>query len=256
MRQPAARQRTRKGVLLAIFLLFPVVMNFVSPYLIIDGGARGIVTGSFIAFALMFASALFFGRLWCAWVCPGAGLMEAAFMVNNRPAPGGRLNWIKWFIWVAWIAIIVVAVVSAGGYHSVQPLYMTESGISVDAPLKYITYYLVLALILLPSYIAGRRGFCHYFCWMSPFMILGRKTRNALRLPALHLTARTEDCRNCKSCTFNCPMSLDVNAMVQAGRMENSECILCGSCVDVCATSVIRYAFDNHDTRRATPVAG
>jgi polyferredoxin len=70
-------------------------MNFVSPYLIIDGSARGVITGSFLVFALMFASAIFLGRLWCAWVCPGAGLMEAAFMVNNRPAPGGRLNWIK-----------------------------------------------------------------------------------------------------------------------------------------------------------------
>jgi NAD-dependent dihydropyrimidine dehydrogenase PreA subunit len=88
---------------------------------------------------------------------------------------------------------------------------------------------------------------------MSPFMILGRKTRNLVRLPALHLTAQTEECRNCRRCTYTCPMSLDVNAMVQSGRMENSECILCGSCVDVCATSVIRYAFDNHDTRRATP---
>jgi polyferredoxin len=256
-RQPrAARQRIRKGVILAIFLLFPVVMNFVSPYLIIDGSARGVITGSFLVFALMFASAIFLGRLWCAWVCPGAGLMEAAFMVNNRPAPGGRLNWIKWFIWVPWVTLIVVAAVSAGGYRSAQPLYMTETGISVDAPLKYITYYLVLALILLPSYLAGRRGFCHYFCWMSPFMILGRKTRNVLHVPALHLTAQIEDCRNCKQCTFDCPMSLDVNAMVQAGRMENTECILCGSCVDVCSSNVIHYAFDNRDTRRAAPAAG
>jgi ferredoxin len=38
-------------------------------------------------------------------------------------------------------------------------------------------------------------------------------------------------------------MSLDVNAMVQFGKMENAECILCGTCVDNCARNAIRYSF-------------
>jgi ferredoxin len=38
-------------------------------------------------------------------------------------------------------------------------------------------------------------------------------------------------------------MSLDVNAMVELGRMENLECILCGTCVDNCARHAIRYSF-------------
>jgi polyferredoxin len=38
-------------------------------------------------------------------------------------------------------------------------------------------------------------------------------------------------------------MSLDVNQMVQGGRMVNSECILCSTCVDVYPQDVIRYSF-------------
>ena len=38
-------------------------------------------------------------------------------------------------------------------------------------------------------------------------------------------------------------MSLDVKAMVQKGRMEHNECILCGSCVDNCARKAIVYSF-------------
>jgi ferredoxin len=38
-------------------------------------------------------------------------------------------------------------------------------------------------------------------------------------------------------------MSLDVNAMVQARKMENAECILCGKCIDICPEGVIHYAF-------------
>jgi ferredoxin len=38
-------------------------------------------------------------------------------------------------------------------------------------------------------------------------------------------------------------MSLEVNELVQAGDMENSECILCGSCVDNCPNGAIKYSF-------------
>jgi ferredoxin len=75
-------------------------------------------------------------------------------------------------------------------------------------------------------------------------MILGRKVRNRLKTPALHLQADTDACIHCKTCTQACPMSLDVHALVQSESMENSECILCGSCVDTCPKDVIRYAFD------------
>ena len=56
------RQRVRKGIIFFSFLLFPVVMNFMSPALIIMGAGEGIVVGSMILFTLQFLSALFLGR--------------------------------------------------------------------------------------------------------------------------------------------------------------------------------------------------
>ena len=80
-------------------------------------------------------------------------------------------------------------------------------------------------------------------CWMAPFMILGRALRNVFGWPALRLRAQREQCIQCKRCSQNCPMSLNVNGMVQGSTMEHSECILCGTCVDVCSKDVIRYSF-------------
>jgi ferredoxin-type protein NapH len=245
MSRQATRQSIRKAVILIMFLLFPIVLNYLSPYLIIDSASQGIVNGSLVVFALLFVSSLVFGRLWCAWVCPGAGLQEASFMVNNAPARGGKVNWIKWGIWIPWIATIAAMAILAGGYHSVNLLYSTESGISIDAPdilPRYITYYLVMGLVLVLAFTSGRRAFCHYACWMAPFMILGRKLRNVLRSPALHLRADKTLCARCESCTKTCPMSLDVAHMVQTGQMEHSECILCATCIDGCPKGVIRYA--------------
>ncbi len=124
--KPKTRPQIRMDMPLFTFLLFPVVMNFLSPYVIIDRAFQGIVAGSFLVFGGLFISSLFSGRLWCSWACP--------------------------------------------------------------AP-------------------------------------------------------ETEKCTNCQKCTRNCPMSLDVNATVQAGKMENAECILCGKGIDNCRKSVIHYAF-------------
>ncbi len=74
-------------------------------------------------------------------------------------------------------------------------------------------------------------------------MALGRKLRNLGNWPALRLKAVIERCINCQRCTQACPMSLDVNGMVQRGVMEHSECILCGSCVDTCPKKAIGYSF-------------
>jgi polyferredoxin len=237
------RQNIRFGLLMFTFLLFPVVMNFLSPYVIIDGAFQGIVSGSFLLFSGLFISSLFVGRLWCGWVCPAAGLQEASFAINNRRVRGKRLDWIKWIIWVLWIGVIVFGFITAGGFAKVDPLHLTDSGISVDAPQKYFIYYIVIAIVFGLAVIVGRRAFCHAGCWMAPFMILGRKIRNGLNTPALRLTAETEKCINCKKCTRVCSMSLDVNAMVQARKMENAECILCGKCIDICPEGVIHYAF-------------
>lgn len=242
-RQQGKRQRIRKALLLISLISFPVIINYLSPYVIIDGAMNGVVNGSMIVFAGMFISSLLVGRLWCGWLCPGAGLGEACIAVNDKPVRGGKWNWIKWIIWFIWIGLIAYLAVSAGGYKSVNFFHLTESGISVDRPQGYIIYYIVIGIFIALAWITGKRGACHYICWMAPFMILGRTIRNLFRWPALRLKSEQEKCIDCKRCTKACPMSLDVNGMVQSGAMEDSECVLCGSCVDTCPKNVIRYSF-------------
>jgi polyferredoxin len=241
-RNLAARQRVRKALIIASLLLFPITINYFSPYVIIDGAAQGIVNGSLIVFALQFASALFVGRLWCGWACPAAGLAEVCTAVNDKRVRPW-LRWLKWAIWAPWLALIVYVVVRAGGYRQFDFFHLSERIISVDEPAKYVIYYAVVGLFAGLAVAVGRRAGCHTICWMAPFMVLGRKVRNVFRWPALHLRANVEACTNCKRCTRDCPMSLDVNTMVQAEYMEHSECILCGTCVDVCPHDAIRYTF-------------
>jgi ferredoxin-type protein NapH len=243
LRQLPTRQRIRKALVILAFLSFPVTMNFLSPYVIIDGAMNGIVNGSLVMFGLMFLASLFLGRAWCGWVCPGGGLQEIMEPVNNRAVKPAKIDWIKWLVWIPWMSIIVWVAIRAGGFSRVNLLHLTETGISVDEPIKYIIYYFVVLLFVGLAAFAGRRAGCHTFCWMAPFMMIGRWIRNRFGWASLRLVADASACSDCKLCTKSCPMSLDVNAMVQIEKMEHAECILCGTCVDNCSKKAIRYSF-------------
>ncbi len=154
------------------------------------------------------------------------------------------LNNIKYFIWVPWIGIITFFAFKAGGFQSIKPFFRTQYGISIAEPANYLIFYTVVGLITVLSFTTGKRAFCHYGCWMAPFMVVGTKLRGIIKWPALHLKANRNICKSCKTCTKNCPMSLEVNEMVQKGSMINSVCILCGTCVDACPEGVIKYVFD------------
>ena len=243
MTTPTRRQSIRKTVLIVSFLLFPITFYYLSPYLIIQAIAEGIMAGSFIVFIAMTIGSIFFGRLFCGWICPAAGLQEIATLANNKRNKGKWRKWIKYMIWAPWVGIIVALGIQAGGVNKVDFLYQTWNGISVSEPGGYIIYYAVLIIILVAALIGGRRSFCHSLCWMAPFMQLGNLLSRVLHIPGLKLTAKTENCISCKQCTNKCVMSLEVMELVKKGKIDSLDCSLCGECVDICPKHVIQYSF-------------
>jgi len=235
------RQRLRNAIILLSLLAFPITLNFFSPYLSVNGAAVGVVSGSLALFGLLFVSSLVLGRAFCGWLCMGGCLQDIAMKINRRRKPGA--HWVKFLIWMPWFSAIVVLAARAGGFKRVEPLFMMDSIISVAEPANYFVYYSVLALILGLAFASGRHAFCHYSCWMAPFMMIGRKLRNAAGWPSLQLRAQPEKCRDCLTCTENCPMSIDVHAKVLSSDMEHADCILCGQCVDNCKQKAIAYSF-------------
>jgi polyferredoxin len=235
------RQNIRRGIILFSFFLFPATFYYMSPYLIVDAAAKGIINGSFIMFALLFAGSVVLGRAFCGWVCPAGGCQEAIALARDRKVKRG--DYTKWIIWVPWISAIVVLAIKAGGYKRVDLLYQTTYGFSIGSVNALVIYLCVLLLIAVPAFIIGRRSFCHHLCWMAPFMILGRKLANVFKMPSLRLASKPEVCIHCRKCTENCPMSLPVESMVEAKQMEDAECILCGTCVDGCNRGAITYVF-------------
>ena len=235
------RQKVRKTLIFISFLLFPVTMWYFSPYLIIQGMSEHILNGSFFVFVSMLVLSVFFGRIWCGWLCPAGGLQECAAATNDKPAKGGWRNGIKYGIWTVWIAAVIATYIMAKGDVKADFFYMTDHGISIADISNYIIYYGVLFILVLPSMIHGRRAACHYICWMAPFMQIGSAIGRLLHIPQPHIESDKEKCVSCGKCNTVCPMGLDVREMVSSGKNARcAECIQCGACVDACPKDVLR----------------
>ena len=188
------------------------------------------------------ATALVFGRAFCGWLCPVGAMQDVCAGAQPRPAAKG-LRFVKYGVWLVWLGAIAAGFISAGGLKRVDIFYLTDGGVSISAPFWYVFYFFVVFLIVTLSLAVGKRAFCHGFCWMAPFMVVGEKLRGLLHIPGLRLTADAGRCVSCAKCNKACPMDLPVMDMVRAGKMEDGECIHCGGCADACGAGAVRLHF-------------
>lgn len=236
------RQRIRKLTLILSLLLFPITLYYFSPALIFDAGMQGIINGSCIVFILLFLLSIPFGRLFCSYLCPAGGLQECCFSVNNKIPKQGWRNYLKYSIWFLWLFGVIVCYFQSGEVLVVDFFFETENGVSVSSIQSYLIYYGIVFLIFLPSILFGRRIFCHYFCWMAPFMTAGIQLRNFFHMPGLHVKVRRNKvCISCSKCNKECPMGLNVMELVKHRDIRNLECIQCGQCIDHCPQNMLTY---------------
>ncbi len=236
------RQRARKLFLMTSLLLFPITLYYFSPALIINAALHGMINGSFIVFVLMFFLSIPLGRSFCAYLCPAGGLQECAFSINERQPKQRWRNHIKYMIWAIWVSIVIFCYFLKGKIVAIDFLFETENGISVSSIQSYIIYYGIVCLIFTPSVLFGKRAFCHYFCWMAPFMVLGTKLRKLLHLPGVHIRSKAKHrCVSCGRCNNACPMGIDVVNEMKDDVIGDPECIQCGACVDSCPKGCLSY---------------
>ncbi|MDO8880513.1 MAG: 4Fe-4S binding protein [Coriobacteriia bacterium] len=237
------RQRLRRLLLAAFFLVLPITLNYYSPYLMLSGTAEGIASFSLVFWLGVFITSLVLGRSFCGWACPFNGLQQLWESVGIRPLRTIRgLPIVKYALWTAWVAGLGAALASAGLWSRFDALYLTEHGVSLTEAGNLITYFMLVGLTLAPAAL-GRRGFCRYLCPFGVWGIVGERLGHALRIPRLMLRATPDACNACGKCTRACPMQLPVAEMASSGKMRTTECFMCETCVDVCPRSALGVGF-------------
>jgi ferredoxin-type protein NapH len=236
-------QKVRLAILTISTALFPFTFYYLSPAIPLQGSAEGIITGSLMVFLALLLISGFLGRSFCSWLCPAGGLQDQIAGSRSARVPVRRIAWIKYAVWGLWLAGLLYFFREAGGVRGIRFAYATEMGLSATSVPALIVYGIVVMTFISLGLLFGRRTGCHTICWISPFMIIGRRMALAARIPTLHLRTAPDSCVACHRCTTVCPMSLDVEDLVAGGEITDDNCILCGKCVNTCHRETIRWGW-------------
>ena len=235
-------QKIRKPIVISTAILFHLLLIFhlfFSPVIIVSAAFNSVINASFIAFALIFLLSLFFGRAYCSWFCPGCGVQELMSLIIKKKSKNSRALYIKYVIFIFWIGAIITGYILNG----IRTIDLTYGMSNITLLRKIILTVGAIILIVPLTAIFGQYASCKYICWQVPFMIVGTKIRDYFKFNGLRLKSDSNRCNSCKICTIKCSMNLDVMENVKNDRMNNTECILCGNCIDHCKQQVIKFSF-------------
>lgn len=172
------------------------------------------------------------GRVWCSWFCPYYLLTEWVEFIKKKlgfkvrkpeytetyPSRASRFRFI--FLLVGLLVMMVIGVpvlnlISAPGIISSQALVIVKFG--------YVTFELVIVLVILFLELFFYRYWCRLFCPTGSFLSLFRSKRG--------MTVRKvrSECSMCMSCVRVCPAV--INPMTEGDSLS---CHNCGDCIDAC----------------------
>ncbi len=181
-------------------------------------------TGYLLLFLTVFISALIAGRVFCGYVCPFGALQELLHLkkisLTIPPAWNRYLNKVKYvLLGYLLVRIIVTGEVTLQGYIPFKVLFAWGG-----TPLS-IGLSIALAILSLIIY----RPFCRYLCPLGAFLAL------VSRLSIFKIRFNS-NCVNCLLCQKVCKSGAITG---KPPRIDSSECILCGECLEECPKKAI-----------------
>ena len=189
-----------------------------------------------------------FGRAVCAWACPIGTLQRATGGVARKLKKKYKIlekigqhrieksfRYIKYFN-VIGLAILIPIFINfmftdicpVGFLVGTIPISILNPGEYVPNQFFYAALIIFILFIILIFVV--ERGWCKYFCPVGAMLAPFNK------ISIYHVSVDKKNCKQCGICEYNCPMGIDVPNM-----NRDTECILCGKCVEVCPYDGIKF---------------
>ena len=173
---------------------------------------------------------LFFGRIFCGYVCPLGAAQELASIskfktkVNPKRVYQKRTTLIRWVFFIVYASISVI-----WGLEATLFMNPINGFLLLWTPFNILI--VTAALFAVASVLVGifvYRPYCRFICPFGALAsLLGRFSPLKLR--------RTEDCTECGICEKICPTQ-------EAYPDSNmAECYYCNRCVEACRHDAIEY---------------
>ncbi len=187
-------------------------------------------------FLSLFLSNIITRLIYCNWICP----MNTSFRLINLIY--GKLN-IKRFKTPSFFKKSVfrygIMILFMGSMIVIKKMGL---GPKLN-PLLYITLFSIFLTLFFEETFWHR-----HLCPLGT--ILSHTSRKAFH----RLAIDEESCIECGKCQLNCPSSSIMTTENGKRRNLNSECLLCGNCVDACPVDVCQFEWGRSQKNKAESI--
>jgi len=175
---------------------------------------------------------LVFGRLWCGWACWTLMVLDLLPFQRSRgrlPGDWGRIRYLHFLGSLG----LVILLWTAFGYGK-HVYFGSPAGLAWMLVGNGVYYAAGLGLAVA---LRDNRAFCKYLCPVPVFQ------KATARFSVLKIRGDRGACDGCGACEKMCPMDIRILDYIQAGgRVLSTECMLCQTCVTVCARDALRVS--------------
>jgi ferredoxin-type protein NapH len=169
------------------------------------------------------AVAFFQGRSWCGWYCPRGSFNDvllAKISFKGKVPAFFRSSWFRLTFLTLLLGAFTVQIILAWG----NPPAIGRVFVRMIIVTTLVT--LALGLIYQP------RTWCH-FCPMGTLAHYVTKWRSRPD-KIKSVTFQKNACSDCKLCSKNCPINIDVYSFKEQGQVSDPDCLKCQVCVAKC----------------------
>ncbi|WP_372942781.1 quinol dehydrogenase ferredoxin subunit NapH [Shewanella sp.] len=181
--------------------------------------------------------ALLGGRVFCSWVCPVNIITDLASW-TRRTLSLPRTSEIPQNLRYYMLALVLILPILTGFtvWEWLNPIPIVYRALLFGAG----SGLWILAVIFLLDTFVVERAWCSHLCPTGAlFSLIGKVS------PVKIAAVRADACNNCMDCFTVCPERHVLKPVLKKGSTQplilDSDCTLCGRCIDVCAPRVFQY---------------
>ena len=182
----------------------------------------GVFEASLIHYAVAkIGGPLLFGRGWCGYACWSAMIFDLLpYKVPNKPRVA--IGFIRYIVFgLSFLLVAGIFLIKLPNMPKLMFWFF------IIGNLLYYVTGIALAFIL-----QDNRAFCKYICPITVFL------KPASYFSLLRVNNKVEKCIACERCKKVCPMDVDMMDNSRK-RLNGTECILCGVCIEECPTKAL-----------------
>ena len=199
-------------------------------------------------FAAILVSTLFFGRMWCAYICPVGGFPElVSRMLNDhwkiefRALPQVQIRYGYFTVFVVAMPVLGISACTLCNFITVPRLFEAISGGVAGVGFLFSAVGLVnlLLLFLLGFFASKGRAYCQFLCPIGAIDGVVNRLGAYFRFTRRIRVERSR-CTGCNNCARAC-MTGAIKMVDQIPVVDQFSCMSCHECVDVCEWGAIDW---------------